>query len=503
MSRINTNVQSMLAQRVLGQNNNQLNQSLERLSTGLKINRGADDPAGLIASENLRSEKVSIEAAIGNAERADQVVNIAEGGLQEVNSLLLELQSLVGESANDAGLSQDERAANQQQIDSILQTIDRISSTTSFQGTKLLNGSFDFTVSGQDNTVSDFQINAAKLGFEEQRDVQMLVTQSAQQAGLYLSLGGIVDLTDADSRFTFEVAGALGSREFTFASGTTLASVVDQINTFSTVTGVSASTYNATGGSGVLLNSTETGSNQFVSVDVVDDGGVAGDGVFTNDAANALSAATAGAEAFASITNPVRDEGIDVGAIINGISATARGNTARINTDFLDVEITLSAGGAQNLQTIDAFTITGGGAKFNLGPNVDIQNQVSLGIGNVAARNLGTVQNGFLDELGSSRGANVEDGDLGKAQKIVDDAIAQVSSLRGRLGAFQKNIVGATIRSLGVALENTAAAESLIRDTDFAEETAELTRSQILSQSAQQSLSLANSQPQQVLQLLG
>ncbi|MFW5682756.1 MAG: flagellin [Phycisphaeraceae bacterium] len=503
MSRINTNVQSMLAQRVLGQNNNQLNQSLERLSTGLKINRGADDPAGLIASENLRSEKVSIESAIGNAERADQVVNIAEGGLQEVNSLLLELQSLVGESANDAGLSQDERAANQQQIDSILQTIDRISSTTSFQGTKLLNGTFDFTVSGQDNTVSDFQINAAKLGFDEQRDVQMLITQSAQQAGLYLSLGGVVDLADADSRFTFEVAGALGSREFTFASGTTLASVVDQINTFSSVTGVSAATYNATGGSGVLLNSTETGSNQFVSVDVIDDGGALGDGVFSNDANNALSAATTGAETFASITNPVRDEGVDVGAIINGISATARGNTARINTDFLDVEITLSAGGSQNLQTIDAFTITGGGAKFNLGPNVDIQNQVSLGIGNVAARNLGTVQNGFLDELGSSRGANVEDGDLGKAQKIVDNAISQVSSLRGRLGAFQKNIVGATIRSLGVALENTAAAESLIRDTDFAEETAELTRSQILSQSAQQSLSLSNSQPQQVLQLLG
>lgn len=504
MSRINTNVQSMLAQRVLGQNNNQLNQSLERLSTGLKINRGADDPAGLIASENLRSEEVSIEAAINNAERADQVVNIAEGGLQEVNSLLLELQSLVGESANDAGLSSDERAANQQQIDSILQTIDRISSTTSFQGTKLLNGTFDFTVSGQDNTISEFQINAAKLGFEEQRDVQMLVTQSAQQAGLFLSLGGGVDLGGAgtaapDNRFTFEVAGALGSREFTFASGTTLDSVADQINTFSTVTGVSA----ATGGSGVLLNSTETGSDQFVSIDVIDDGGVVGDGVFSNDANNALSAATTGAETFASITNPVRDEGIDVGAIINGISATSRGNTARINTDFLDVEITLSAGGAQNLQTIDAFTITGGGAKFNLGPSVDIQNQVSLGIGNVAARNLGTVQNGFLDELGSSRAANVEDGNLSKGQKIVDDAISQVSSLRGRLGAFQKNIVGATIRSLGVALENTSAAESLIRDTDFAEETAELTRSQILSQSAQQSLSLANNQPQQVLQLLG
>ncbi|MEX0884969.1 MAG: flagellin, partial [Phycisphaeraceae bacterium] len=79
MTQINTNVSSMIAQRVLGQQNQALNQSLERLSTGLRINRGADDPAGLIASENLRSEKVSIDAAIGNAERADQVVNVAEG----------------------------------------------------------------------------------------------------------------------------------------------------------------------------------------------------------------------------------------------------------------------------------------------------------------------------------------------------------------------------------------------------------------------------------------
>ena len=80
MSRINTNISSLLARRVLGQQNKSLTTSLERLSTGLAINRGADNPAGLIASENLRSEKTAITAAIGNNERADQVINIAEGG---------------------------------------------------------------------------------------------------------------------------------------------------------------------------------------------------------------------------------------------------------------------------------------------------------------------------------------------------------------------------------------------------------------------------------------
>ncbi len=95
----------------------------------------------------------------------------------------------MGESANDAGLSSEEKEANQQQIDSILQSIDRIASTTSFQGTKLLNGSFDFTVSGQDAEVADLQINGGKIG-EDNVDVDVVVTDSAQHAGLVLSLGG-------------------------------------------------------------------------------------------------------------------------------------------------------------------------------------------------------------------------------------------------------------------------------------------------------------------------
>jgi len=497
MSRINTNVQSLIGQRVLGQNNKTLNTSLERLSTGLRINRGKDDPAGLIASENLRSEKAAISAAIGNAERADQVVNIAEGGLQEINSLLIEVQSLVGQSANEAGLSADEKKANQLQIDSILQTIDRIAASTSFQGTKLLNGTYDFTASGVASTVSDYQINGAKLAFGENRDVEVLVTQSAQHGALFLSLGGPLDLTSATSSFTFELGGALGIREFTFGSGTTIADIATSINTFTDVTGVSA----VASGVYLELKSENFGSSQFVSFKITNQGGQVGS-VIDASATNEAGLDTGSVTAF-SATTDVRDSGQDVGAVINGVAAVANGKAARINTDFLDVELELTTAGAQSLGAISALTITGGGAQFNLGPNVDILNQVSLGIGNVAARNLGSLTNGYLDQLGSSKGNNVVDGDLNGAQKIVNDSINQISSLRGRLGAFQKNIVGATIRSLGVALENTSAAESAIRDTDFAAETAALTRSQILVQSSTQILAIANSQPQNALALLG
>src|SRR6476620_9231711 len=109
MSRINTNVSSLIAQRVLTGNNNALNISLQRLSTGLKINTGADNPAGLIASENLRAEKAGINQAVDNANRASNIVGTAEGGLSEVSGLLTQLQSLVSQTANSGGLSKEEK----------------------------------------------------------------------------------------------------------------------------------------------------------------------------------------------------------------------------------------------------------------------------------------------------------------------------------------------------------------------------------------------------------
>ena len=502
MSRINTNISSLLAQRILGQQNAALNKSLERLSTGVAINRGADNPAGLIASENLRSEKAALSAAIGNAERADQVVNIAEGGLQEISGLLVEIRSLVGQSANGAGLSLKEKEANQLEIDSILSTIDRIASSTSFQGSKLLNGSFDFTIRGQNSLVTDVQVNGAKLAFGENRDVQVMVTQSAQHAGLFLSTNGnlLINGDDPTAQFVIEVAGKTGSREFSFASATTTSAMRNAINTFTSVTGVSA-TVSAIGG-GVLLKSTGFGDSQFVSVKVVNDGGIAG-GIARLSATNENTVSAAGFTSYATAQEAVRDEGQDVGAIINGTVAVTNGTTAKLATDFLDVRVELSVSGAQTLQTIDALTITGGGAVFNLGPNVDIINRASIGIGSVAARNLGSASTGYLDDLGSGKSSNLVDGDLATGQNIVDEAINKLSSLRGRLGAFQKNVVGSTIRSLSITLENTSAAESNIRDTDFAVETAALTRAQILVNAATSVLALANAQPQSVLALLG
>jgi flagellin len=209
---------------------------------------------------------------------------------------------------------------------------------------------------------------------------------------------------------------------------------------------------------------------------------------------------------FTAVTAAVRDEGQDIAGTINGIAARGTGKRLSVSSDALSAEITLTTAGAQATGTTSVATITGGGAEFNLGAEVNLNNQVTLGIKNVAARELGKYNDGtknyFLDDLGSSGDLNVVDGDLTKAQNVIDGALREISGQRGRLGAFQKNVVGSTINSLSVAFENISAAESAIRDTDFAEATAELARNQVLVAAANQVLGIANSQSSSALSLL-
>jgi flagellin len=486
MSRINTNTVSLLAQRTLNQQNNKLNTTLERLSTGLRINRGKDDPAGLIASESLRSENAQITAAIGNAERADQVINIAEGGLTEVSNLLTELQGLVGQSANEAGLSIEEKEANQLQIDSILQTIDRIASSTSFQGTKLLNGTYDYTTTGVNSSeLSEVKIDKAKVPTGGSIAVTANVVTSAQTGQTFLSAGTGNLLSGTN--LTIEVAGNKGIQQFTFASGTTGAEIVAAVNAFKDVTGVSAS-INVASGAYVQFSSSEFGSTQFASVTKI-----AGDAAY--DGAINSATVTGG-------STSVKDTGRDAVVTINGTSAQVDGTKASISTGSL--ALTVNIANAFNTDgNSSSFTITGGGATFQLSPKLDLGGKESIGIEAVTTGRLGSNKNGHLSDLASGGSANVVTGSVDDAQSVVTDAIKQVSKLRGRLGSFQTNTVGATIRALGVALENNAAAESQIRDTDFATETANLTRSQILVSAATNVLSIANSTPQNVLRLLG
>src|SRR5206468_7277431 len=219
----------------LNANNSDLSTHLRRLSTGLQINTAKDNPAGLIASESLRSEIAGINQAIDNSSRAGNVINTAEGALNEVSSLLLEMQSLTNQAANTGALSPDEVKANQLQVDAILNSVNRISNTTQFNGVKLLNGSLDYSTSGVASTAIDtFQINSAKLPDNGYQTIAVQVTGSAQLADVSFTGASVA------SAVTIEVAGVAGTEQLSFAAGTATSGIAFAVNQLAGATGVSA-----------------------------------------------------------------------------------------------------------------------------------------------------------------------------------------------------------------------------------------------------------------------
>lgn len=272
---------------------------------------------------------------------------------------------------------------------------------------------------------------------------------------------------------TFRLSGSSGSEVFSFDAGATGSQIADAINLLSDATSVSASFNSGTGA--LSFSSTDYGSDSLVQVDVINEG--AG-GTFGSGLAS------------------TRTNGTDVVASINGVTANGKGNTLSINTSSLDLALTVSDGSSTDF----SFTISGGGALFQLGPDVVRNQQARLGIGSVDTGSLGGAS-GRLYQLASGQNADLKT-NATLASQIVDETITKVASLRGRLGAFQSTTLESNISSLNDGLANLRESESVIRDADFAKESANLTRAQILVQSSTSVLAIANQNPQNVLSLL-
>jgi flagellin len=469
MGRINSNIPSLQAIHRLSKNNNELATRLERLSSGLRINSGKDAPAALIASETLRSEINGINQAIDNSQRANNVINTAEGALGEVSALLLEIQALTNEAANTGALSHQEIQANQLQVDAILNSINRIANTTQFNGFKLLNGTLDYTTSGVSAAAVDIiQVNAAKLPDSGGVTITVQVTNSAEVGTLTFTASGI-----GAAPTSIEISGNTGSEQLSFAASAHNSAIAVAINALKESTGVSASVI---AGGDLQLYSTQFGSKQFVSVKTLS-------GAFMDG----------------------KDFGDDAVVSINGSAAEVEGLVASVRTGELDITLTLDRAFAQtttppNSQT--SFQITGGGARFQLGSEVNRQGQVHIGINAMSTAKLGNDVVGYMSSLASGGANSLVGGNTIQAQKVLTAAVRQVATLRGRLGALQKNVLESNVNSLSIALENVTASESAIRDADFAEETAALTRAQILVQANTSVLAQANASPQNVLALL-
>jgi len=522
MARINSNIPSLIAQSNLQRANQDLGVRLQRLSTGLRINRGADDPAGLIISERLRSEIEGIGQGVKNSERASNVISTTEASLSEVSDMLNSIKALVVEAANTGAFSREEIEANQRQIDSAVDSITRISNTASFAGLKLLNGDRGYTLSGVSGNILKTQVNSANFLGRSDVQVDVEVVASAQQAQLFMRSDFSSDPpfnppgTNGEllSSVTLEVAGSEGVQVLTFVSGTAVSGMVTAINNLAGSTGVRAEVVNGNVASGVRFFSDGFGSDAFVSIQRLGD---SGDFFQTFKLDNNAPAPAADIFADPAAVASNRDAGKDVAAIINGALANGRGTELTLRNSELDIEMLLDTTFAQTVDgTVETFNITGGGSLFQLGPQVNASQQVNLGVQSIAASRLGgtlvstpagaqAVQ--FLSSL-KSGGENdlingSQTGDFQNASKILEAAIDEVATMRGRLGAFERNTIQTNIRALQSSLENVTASESAIRDADFAKETSALTRSQILVSSTTSVLATANTQAQSVLQLLG
>ncbi|MFT3685832.1 MAG: flagellin [Phycisphaerales bacterium] len=512
MSRINSNIPSLVARSNLRKANSDLQTRLERLSTGLRINRGADDPAGLIIANRLGSEINGLNQAVKNSERASSVISTAEGALSEAASLLNSIKGLVVEASNTGAISDEERTANQLQIDSAIDSVTRISESTSFGGLKLLNGSLDYVMSGlHTSAITKARVLNANMTNRTSLQVNVETIASAQTGRLYLRgdtlpSAGSPGTTYLPSSVRIEVAGPRGVRVLQMVSGATMAQVATAVNNVKDATGISASVYGTT--SGVVFSSIDFGSDNFVGVKTI---GAANNTAFQTVKFPDTSAITTPI-VWASMQSASRDVGRDVVALVNGALGTGRGLKVSLpDSSNLGLELTLDQAMAVDPGTTSSFYITGGGALYQLGGDISSSQQINVGLPSVAASAIGgtlvkqlngTQKFQFLESVKSGGANDLRSKNFQNASEILQTAIDEISIIRGRLGALEKNTLDTNVNSIQSAIENLTSSQSVIQDADFATETAALTRAQILNQAGTSVVQLANQQSQSVLSLL-
>jgi len=485
-----TNTNTITLLNILNRNSQNQASTLKQLSTGHRINAGKDDPAGLIALSKLNAELTAVNTSLTNNQRTDSILTVADSSIEEIGSLLGQIETLVVASTSDANLTASEIAANQSQIDDALTAIDRIVNTTNFNGKKLLDGTFAVQTAGvsTNTNVSNLRVFSRS---QATSDTVLTVTRTASASLATATFATMAGATTSRTSGTTEVViqGSLGTTTLTLASGLTQAQVVTAINGAKAQTGVSA----VQGAASLSLNSTSFGTDSFVSVQLLSGGEVNSTyGTATSDSSTANN-----------IQSVSKTSGTDVTATINGQTAGADGLDVVYSASGLSLGFTVSQafGEGNTASPTTTFTVkAAGGATFQLGTTSSTRQ--TIGIDSLASFNLGggngTVR---LSELKSGAAAALKT-DPGGALDSVRQAISDVASIRGRIGGFQKFQVGSAINALQAAQTGLGEAASVIGDTDFAVATAKLNREQVLIQAGISLLGVANQQGAQILSLL-
>ncbi len=485
MLNINNNQMALNAQRQLNNSAGILKTGMERLSSGLRINSAKDDVAGVAIADRMTSQIRGINQAVRNANDGISLAQTAEGALQESTNILQRMRELAVQSANDTNTGTD-RTSLQKEVGQLQQELNRIANTTAFNGKNLLDGSFSaqkFQVGANANqtiAVSAGNAQASSIGAEQVKTASATFDVAT----------GTVNATTSGN---VTINGSVGSTTVAVASGATARDIASSVNGKTADTGVTARAF-----TDAALKVTTTGSVSF-----------------------AIEGQNAGATSPSVISANVNSASdlSGLAAAINDKSGTT-GVTARLsdtkdtifleNADGYDIQITGQAGttGALQLQGVatDGKTLLASGAAGTLAAggsgSISVGGKVTFEAGksfSVAAdNNLGSAAS-TLSSVGdinvsSQKGSN-------DAISVLDKALSFVNDLRADLGAVQ-NRFSSTINNLQTTSENISDARARIQDADFAKETAELSRGQILQQAGIAMLAQANQSQQGVLQLL-
>ncbi|WP_421866760.1 flagellin [Motiliproteus sp.] len=481
MAVINTNVASLNAQRNLGKSQGALQTSLQRLSSGLRINSAKDDAAGLAISNRFTTQIRGLNQAVRNANDGISVAQVAEGAMQETTNNLQRIRELAVQAANASNSSTDRQALNAE-VTQLVAEIDRAANTTTFNGVKVIDGSFSsqaFQIGGNKGETISFSIasiKASALGVGSSSSYSASVTGSAVGATALVS--GEVQING------FQVAAPVSDGVSSTGGTASGIAVANAINAISGDTGVTA-TVNATTVSSNAVTATAAGTITET---------INGVQVSVNVAAGTTAAVLAqNANAYAAAVNSVSDQ---------------TGVTASVTTASTGA-YTLTATDGRNIDIVASSLAGAGSSTATTRSSVDLASTSSNGItisgttagltaaGLTAGTTAATVTaNSGVSSIDISTVAGAEN-----ALAIVDAALARVDGERANLGAIQ-NRLDSTIANLSNITENVSAARSRIQDADYAAETAELTRNQILQQAGTAMLAQANQLPQSVLSLL-
>lgn len=486
-TRINTNTTAVMASHNLNVNSDHESTDIQRLSTGLRINSAADDAAGLVISQNMNAQLVGLNQATSNTNDAINEVKTAENALGEVQNLLMTMRQLAVDASNQGVNDSTDVSADQEEINSAIKSINRISDTTQFGTKKLLDGSASSSV-----TTTTGSAVAGGSG-------AVIASEGRWNSG------NAYDYTNLTVNKATATTGVVNAKGNDFTGKLTINGVTYDLGDKGTDveglnTKIEASGYTATqkGGKLVFTSNSPGASPATQTIDtstLKDNNKAVGNAQVTQGTDATLTLRDVKGHTLDSVASIRNGDGTNSYVFSNGLIVNATDKAGTLTGAFISGKAGASSRG-MDLQ-------------FQIGAN---QGQTtSANIGSTAADQIGQNAGPYVDTLGNKQVVETDSvSDINvttfkgsqDAIAVIDKAITDISEVRAALGAFQTNILQSNANSLNVASQNLSSSKSTITDADLASTVVSYTKDSILVQSATSALSYANQLPQQVLKLL-